>query len=71
MLEDSLTGGPAHTASTKDMDVDVVDGLASIWSIVDDESVSFSQACILSALFCNEHHVAQQLRGRENDLMTR
>lgn len=60
-----LAGGPLHYASTQDVDVDVVDRLASIRSIIDDDPVAFSQASLLSNLLRNYHQVAQQLVDRE------
>lgn len=54
-----LAGGPLHPASSQDVDVDVVDRLASIGSIVDDDPVTFSKTCLLSTLFGNYHQVAQ------------
>lgn len=62
----TLAGGPVHRASSQDVDVDVVDRLASIRSIIHDNPVAFSQARVLSTLLCNYHQVAQQLREREN-----
>lgn len=59
-----LTGGPLHYASPQDVDVDVVDGLASVRPVVDYDPVAARQSRILSALLCNYHHVAQQLRDR-------
>lgn len=44
------------------MDVDVVDGLASIWTIIDDDPVAFRQAGLLGTLPRNYHQVAQQLK---------
>lgn len=61
-----LARGPLHPASTQDVDVDVVDRLASIWPIVNDDPVAFFQARIFSTFFCDDHQVAQQLRHREN-----
>lgn len=60
-----LAGGPLHLASSQDVDVDVVDRLAAVWPVVDDDPIAFSKTCVLSTLFGNYHHVAQQLRDRE------
>lgn len=62
-----LAGGPPHYASTQDVDVNVVDRLASIRSVIDDDPVAFSQASLLSTLLCNNHQVTQQLRKRERE----
>lgn len=67
----SLAGGPPHCASTQDMEMDVVDRLTSVLSIVDDNPVAFGQARLLSTLLCDYHQVAQQLRDeRENWWLT-
>lgn len=57
-----LTGGPTHAASTEDVDMDVVDRLTSVRSVIDDNPVAFRQARLLSTLLRNYHQVAQQLR---------
>lgn len=48
-----LAGRPTHLASTQDVDVDVVDRLASVLSIVYDNSVAFGQTRVFGAFLCN------------------
>lgn len=60
-----LAGGPLHPAATQDVDVDVVDWLASVCPVVDDNPVAFGQARCLSTLLSNYQQVAQQLGDRE------
>lgn len=69
-IGDRLAGGPLHLASTQDVDVQVVDRLASIWSIIDDDPVASVQAFFLSTCFCNHDQVAQQLVDAEDEYIT-
>lgn len=60
-----LARWPPQRAPTQDMDVDVVDGLASIWSVIDDNPVALRQAGLFSTFPCNYQQVAQQLKYTE------
>lgn len=48
-----LAGRPTHLASTQDVDVDMVDRLASVLSVIDDNPVAFRQTRVFGALLCN------------------
>lgn len=61
-----LSWGPTHLAPTQNMQMDVEDRLASVWSIIDDNPIAVFQASIFSQLLCNQHQVAQQLADRMN-----
>lgn len=61
-----LSRGPTHLAPTQDMQMDVVDRLAAVWSIIDDNPIAVFQASIFSQLLCNQRQVAQQLADRMN-----
>ena len=57
-----LTRRPAQLSGTEDMDMEVVDGLSSVGSVVDHHSI----ACLVetklgSGSACNDQKMAQQL----------
>lgn len=56
-----LAGGPAQLASAHHVDVDVVDGLATVGPVVQDQPVALGQADLLGTLLGHYHHVAQEL----------
>lgn len=56
---------PPQWAPPQDVDVEVVDGLASIWSVIDDNPVALRQTRLLSTFPCNYQQVAQQLKDTE------
>lgn len=55
-----LARGPGHLSTPQDVNMDVVDRLPSIWSIIDNNSVAIGQTCLLSTLLGNNHQVTQQ-----------
>lgn len=56
-----LARGPSHAAAPQYVDVQVVDRLTSIWSIVDNNPVAFCQTRIFGHFPGRHHQVAQQL----------
>lgn len=61
-----LARGPSQAAAAQDVDVQVVDGLASIWSIVDNNPVAIGQTRIFGYFPGRHHQVAQQLVDKEH-----
>lgn len=64
-----LARGPSQAAAAQDVDVQVVDGLASIRSIVDHNPVAISQTCSFGYFLGRHHQVAQQLVEKEHRLI--
>lgn len=58
---EELAGWPSHGAPSQDVDVEMVDRLASILSIVHHDPVAFSQTLVFGDFLCYQHQVAQQL----------
>lgn len=56
-----LAGWPRHGAPSQDVDVEMVDRLASIRSIVHHDPVAIIQTLVLGDFPCYQHQVAQQL----------
>lgn len=65
-----LAGGPSQAATSQDVDVQVVDRLASIWSIVDYNPVAIGQTRVFGNFLCRHHQVAQQLVDTEHKHIT-
>lgn len=59
--------GPLHAAAAQDVNVDVVDRLAAVGTVVDDDPVAFGQARLCSAFFGHDQQVAQELTGEVVD----
>lgn len=56
-----LAGWPSHGAPSQDVDVEMVDRLASIRSIVHHDPVAISQTLVFGDFLRYQHQVAQQL----------
>lgn len=65
-----LARGPCQAAAAQDVDVQMVDRLASIRSIVDHNPVAISQTCIFGYFPGRHHQVAQQLVDKEQKRIT-
>lgn len=65
-LQLQLAGGPLQAATTQDVDVQVVDGLASVRPVIDHNPVAIGQTCVFGELPCRHHQVAQQLVDTEH-----
>lgn len=65
----SSAWGPTHLTPTQNVEMDVVDRLASVLSVIDHDPEAVAQAGILGTFLCNQHQVAQQLEEKKNEIV--